>query len=108
VGPRVFAEVTGIVIERYTGCKDRVFDIDPDSPSVADRSRNAWHGNDHYTHGFCAQERTTVEVGHRVNLAAKVVHRTKSVKIMEVEQHHVLKFFSDEAIPGVQIVTRLR
>jgi histone-lysine N-methyltransferase SETMAR len=38
----------------------------------------------------------------------KWVHRTKSVKIMEVEQRHVIKFFSDEGTPGVQIAERLR
>jgi hypothetical protein len=27
---------------------------------------------------------------------------------MEVEQRHVIKFFSDEGMPGVQIVARLR
>jgi hypothetical protein len=36
------------------------------------------------------------------------VYRTKSVKIMEVEQCHVIKFFSDEGMPGLQIVARLR
>jgi hypothetical protein len=38
----------------------------------------------------------------------KWVHRTKSVKIIEVEQRYVIKFFSDEGIPWVQIVERLR
>jgi hypothetical protein len=38
----------------------------------------------------------------------KWVHRTKSVKIREVEQRYVTKFFSDEGMPGVQIVARLR
>jgi hypothetical protein len=38
----------------------------------------------------------------------KLVHRTESVKIVEVEQRYVIKFFSDEGIPGVQIVARLR
>jgi hypothetical protein len=38
----------------------------------------------------------------------KRVHRTKSVKIMEVEQCYVTKFFSDEGMPGVQIMARLR
>jgi hypothetical protein len=32
----------------------------------------------------------------------------KTFKIMEVEQRHVIKFFSDEGIQGVQIVKRLR
>jgi histone-lysine N-methyltransferase SETMAR len=38
----------------------------------------------------------------------KWVHRTKRVKIMEVEQRYVINFFSDEGMPGVQIVERLR
>jgi hypothetical protein len=32
----------------------------------------------------------------------------KSIKIMKVEQRSVIKFFSDEGMPGVQIVARLR
>jgi hypothetical protein len=38
----------------------------------------------------------------------KWAHRTRSGKIMEVEQRYVIKFFSDEGMPGVQIVERLR
>jgi hypothetical protein len=38
----------------------------------------------------------------------KWVHRTKRVKIMEVEQRYVIRFFSNEGMPGVQIVERLR
>jgi hypothetical protein len=38
----------------------------------------------------------------------KWVHRTKGVTIMEVEQRHVIKFFFDEGMPGVQIFERLR
>jgi hypothetical protein len=38
----------------------------------------------------------------------KWVHRTKRVKIMEVEQRYVIKFFSDQGMPGVQIVECLR
>jgi hypothetical protein len=35
-------------------------------------------------------------------------HRTKSVKIMEVEQRYVINFFSYEGVPGVQIVKPLK
>jgi hypothetical protein len=38
----------------------------------------------------------------------KWVHRTRNVKIMELEQRYVIKFFSDEGMPGVQIVECLR
>jgi hypothetical protein len=38
----------------------------------------------------------------------KWVRWTKSVRIMEVEQRYVIKFFSDEGTPGVQIVESLR
>jgi hypothetical protein len=38
----------------------------------------------------------------------KWVHRTKSVRIMELEQGCVINFFSDEGMPGLQIVERLR
>jgi hypothetical protein len=33
---------------------------------------------------------------------------TKFCQIVEVEQCHVIKFFSDEGMPGVQIIARLR
>jgi hypothetical protein len=38
----------------------------------------------------------------------KWVHRTKGVKIVEVEQRYIIKFFSDEGMPGVRIIGRLR
>jgi hypothetical protein len=38
----------------------------------------------------------------------KWVHRTKGVKSMKVEQSYVIKFFSDEGMPGAQIVKRLK
>jgi hypothetical protein len=38
----------------------------------------------------------------------KSVHRAKSVKIMEIGQRRVVNFFSDEGLPGIQIVARLR
>jgi hypothetical protein len=41
-------------------------------------------------------------------LRAKVGSSDKNVKIIEVEQCHVIKFFSDEAMPGVQIIERIR
>jgi hypothetical protein len=36
------------------------------------------------------------------------VHRTRIVQIIEGEQRYVINFFSDERMPGVQIVERLR
>jgi hypothetical protein len=53
-------------------------------------------------------KRTTVETGNRANSASKNWFIGKSVKIMEVEQRYVIKFFSDEGMSGVQIVERLR
>jgi hypothetical protein len=38
----------------------------------------------------------------------KWVHQTRSVKIMELEQRYVIKFFSDEGMPGVHIAKCLR
>jgi hypothetical protein len=38
----------------------------------------------------------------------KWVHRTKSVKIMELEQRYVMNFFFNDGMSGVQIVGRLR
>jgi hypothetical protein len=38
----------------------------------------------------------------------KLIHRTKSVKIVEVEQRSVIKFFSDEGMSRVQTVAHLR
>jgi hypothetical protein len=49
-----------------------------------------------------SRHRTPGEFGEQ-----KWGHRTKSAKIMEVEQRCVIKFFSDEGMPGVQIVERL-
>jgi hypothetical protein len=38
----------------------------------------------------------------------KWVHRTESAKIMAFEQCYLIKLLSDEGMPGVQIVKRLR
>jgi hypothetical protein len=38
----------------------------------------------------------------------KWVHRAKGVEIMAVEQPYVIRFFSDEGIPGLRIAERLR
>jgi hypothetical protein len=85
-----------------------MFDISPDSPSVAavhemrgmemiNTSTVCLHKED------TCRNRSTGEFGEQ-----KWVHWTKSVKIMEVEQRYVIKFFSDEGMPGFQIAERLR
>jgi DNA-binding transcriptional ArsR family regulator len=38
----------------------------------------------------------------------KSLHPGKSVKNMEVEQRYVIKFFTDEGTPRIQIISRLR
>jgi hypothetical protein len=81
-----------------------VFDIDQDSPSVVVCFINETSRNNRQTSHLLRRIGTALTpVGGK-----KFASRLKSAKTMELEQQDVIKFFADERMQWLQILSRLR